>query len=307
MYIFSPPHRPTFATALSSLSSAIRALGVTPRKSLGQNFLADANTAKRIVDAAAVTHDDLVFEIGPGLGALTRYLAESAAQVIAIELDQTLIPLLQNELAGATNVAIVRGDALEVDFVALAQEAAARHGRPFAAIRFVANLPYYITSAIVRRILECGLDIKVIVLTVQLEVAQRAVALPPNMSVFTVSVQFYGAPELLFRIPGGQFYPAPEVESAVLRITPHAVPYDVDRDIFFRWVRAGFSQKRKQLRNTLAAGLGITKAEAEKVLLKSQIDPSRRAESLGMAEWIAITKVVMSQLGTDRSAAPRAS
>lgn len=307
MCIFSPPRRPTSATALSSLSSAIRALGVTPRRSLGQNFLTDANTAKRIVDAAAVARDDLVFEIGPGLGALTRHLAGAAAQVIAIELDQTLIPLLQNELSGATNVAIVHGDALEVDFAVLAQEAVARHGQSFSAIRFVANLPYYITSAVIRRILECDLAIQVIVLTVQLEVAQRVVALPPHMSLLAVSVQFYGAAELLFRIPGGQFYPAPEVESAVLRITPHTVSYDADREIFFRWVRAGFSQKRKQLRNTLAAGLGITRTEVEKILLKSDIDPSRRAESLGMAEWITITKVVMSQLETDLSVAPRAS
>jgi 16S rRNA (adenine1518-N6/adenine1519-N6)-dimethyltransferase len=276
------------------LSSAIKALGVTPRKSLGQNFLTDANTARRIVDAAAITKDDLVFEIGPGLGALTRYLSESAAQVIAIELDQSLIPLLEAQLDGATNVAIVHGDALEVNFLALAQEAAARHGRPFAAVRFVANLPYYITSAVIRRILECGLAIQVIVLTVQLEVAQRAVALPPDMSLLAVSVQFYGTAELLFRIPGGQFYPAPEVESAVLRITPHASPHDVDRAIFFRWVRAGFSQKRKQLRNTLSAGLGISKAEVEAALLKSGVDPSRRAESLGMSEWIAVAKTVMS-------------
>jgi 16S rRNA (adenine1518-N6/adenine1519-N6)-dimethyltransferase len=290
-----------------ALSSAIKALGVTPRKSLGQNFLTDANTARRIVDAAAVTCDDLVFEIGPGLGALTRYLSESAAQVVAIELDQSLIPLLEGQLDGATNVAIVHGDALEVDFVALAQEAAARHGRPFAAVRFVANLPYYITSAVIRRILECDLAIQVIVLTIQLEVAQRAVALPPDMSLLAVSVQFYGAAELLFRIPGGQFYPAPEVESAVLRITPHASPHAVDRDIFFRWVRAGFSQKRKQLRNTLSAGLGISKAEVEAVLLKSGVDPSRRAESLGMSEWIAIAKNVMSQTGTDQPVGPQAS
>jgi 16S rRNA (adenine1518-N6/adenine1519-N6)-dimethyltransferase len=303
MSISSRLRQPTFAIALSS---AIRAAGITPRKSLGQNFLTDANTARRIVDAAAITSDDLVFEIGPGLGALTRHLADAAAHVIAIELDQSLIPPLQSVLAGRANVTVVHGDALEVDFVALTQAAASRRGHPFAAIRFVANLPYYITSAAIRRILECGLVVQVIVLTIQLEVAQRVVARPPEMSLLAVSVQFYGAAEILFRIPGGQFYPPPDVESAVLRITPRPQPLDVDRAIFFSWVRAGFSQKRKQLRNTLAVGLGITKAEAEAVLLKSGVDPSRRAESLGMDEWITIARSVMSWPENDHSTAPQA-
>lgn len=267
------------------MSSRLKAHGIFPRKSLGQNFLADEATARRIVDAAEIEQSDLVFEIGPGTGALTTRLAKCAGWVVSIELDRALIPALREELGEARNVTIVHGDALEADFVQLAQEAARAFGNPFRATRFVANLPYYITSAAIRRILECGLSIATIVLTVQVEVAERVTAQPPDMSLLAVSVQFYGRPELLFRIPPSQFYPQPEVESAVLRIKPHNQPPDVDAQKFFRVVKAGFSQPRKQLRNTLAAGLGITKAEAEAALRQGGIDPSRRAETLSLAEW----------------------
>ncbi|GIV84750.1 MAG: ribosomal RNA small subunit methyltransferase A [Candidatus Roseilinea sp.] len=267
------------------MSSRIKAHGIVPRKSLGQNFLADEATARRIVDAAEVGQGDLVLEIGPGAGALTKHLAKCAGWVVAIELDQTLIPALREELGEARNVTIVHGDALKVDFVQLAQDAARSFGRPFQATRFVANLPYYITSAAIRRILECGLSIASVVLTVQTEVAERVTAQPPDMSLLAVSVQFYGRPDLLFRIPPNRFYPQPGVESSILRITPHNRPPDIDAQKFFRAVKAGFSQPRKQLRNTLAAGLKITKSEAEAALRQSGIEPGRRAETLSLEEW----------------------
>lgn len=270
----------------------MRARGVQPRKSLGQNFLTDDGTARRIAAAAALTARDLAIEIGPGAGALTRHLVQAAGHVIAIELDAELLPHLREAAAGAPNLTIVQGDALEVDYGRLAAAAAAAHGAVFERICFVANLPYYITSLAIRRILECDMPVACAVLMVQLEVAQRIVARPPEMSLLAVSVQFYGVPELLFRVPAGQFYPPPEVESAVLRIVPHAAPPAVDRDQFFRCARAGFSQPRKQMRNTLASGLGITKAEAEAALLTSGIDPSRRAESLGIDEWISLARRV---------------
>jgi len=267
------------------LSSRIKAHGIVPRKSLGQNFLADEATARRIVDAAEVGQDDLVLEIGPGAGALTKHLVKCAGWVVAIELDQTLIPALREELGEAQNVTIVHGDALKVDFVQLAQDAARMFGRPFQVTRFVANLPYYITSAAIRRILECGLSIASVVLTVQTEVAKRVTAQPPDMSLLAVSVQFYGRPDLLFRISPNQFYPQPGVESSILRITPHNRPPAIDAQKFFRVVKAGFSQPRKQLRNTLAAGLKITKSEAEAALRQSGIEPGRRAETLSLEEW----------------------
>lgn len=275
------------------MSSRLKARGIVPRKSLGQNFLTDDATARRIVDAAEVGRSDLVFEIGPGVGALTTHLVRCAGWVVAIELDQTLIPALQDALGGAQNVTVLHGDALEVDFIRLAQDAKHAFGGSFEAIRFVANLPYYITSAAIRRILECGLSIAAIVLTVQTEVAERATAQPPDMSLLAVSVQFYGRPELLFRIPPSQFYPQPGVESAVLRIKPHTQSPEVDAETFFRVVKAGFSQPRKQLRNTLAAGLGITKAQAEAALRRSGIEPDRRAETLSLAEWKRLTLLFM--------------
>lgn len=276
------------------MSSRLKARGIVPRKSLGQNFLTDDATARRIVDAAEVGRSDLVFEIGPGTGVLTAHLVRYAGWVVAVELDQALIPVLRDTLGGAQNITIVHGDALEVDFIHLAREAERTFGRPFEAMRFVANLPYYITSAAIRRILECGLPITTIVLTVQTEVAERVTAQPPDMSLLAVSVQFYGRPELLFRIPPSQFYPQPEVESAVLRIKPHNQPPDVDAQTFFRVTKAGFSQPRKQLRNTLTADLSLNKAQAEAILRQSGIEPSRRAETLSIEEWKRLTSIFMS-------------
>jgi 16S rRNA (adenine1518-N6/adenine1519-N6)-dimethyltransferase len=276
------------------LSSRRQARGIVPRKSLGQNFLTDDATARRIVEAAEIERDDLAFEIGPGTGALTVHLVERAGWVVAIELDQALIPVLQDALGEARNITVVHGDALEVDFAGLVREAERAFGRPFKAIRFVANLPYYITSAAIRRILECGLPIATIVLTVQTEVAERVTAQPPNMSLLAVSVQFYGRPELLFKIPPSRFYPQPEVESAVLRIRPHAQPPDIGAQAFFRVVKAGFSQPRKQLRNTLAAGLGLNKAQVEAILMQSGIEPGRRAETINVEEWKELAKIFMS-------------
>jgi 16S rRNA (adenine1518-N6/adenine1519-N6)-dimethyltransferase len=283
-------HQPTSNIALNSSGHSFRSRNITPRKSLGQNFLIHEPTARRIVDSAGIHPGDLVFEIGPGAGALTGFIAQSAAHVIAIELDQTLIPHVEAHVAGAANVEIVHADALEYDFAKAAAEASARFGLRFAHVRFVANLPYYITSAAIRRMLECGLHAASMVLTVQLEVAQRAAAKPPDMSLLAVSIQFYGTSEVLFRIPPGQFYPAPAVDSAVLRILPHLQPLYGDTAWFFKWVKAGFSQPRKQLRNTLAAGAGIPKEAADALLHTAGVEPVRRAETLTVQEWLAIAE-----------------
>jgi 16S rRNA (adenine1518-N6/adenine1519-N6)-dimethyltransferase len=263
------------------LSNRAKALGIQPRKSLGQNFLSDPGICSRIVDAAEISADDLVIEIGPGLGALTRLLANRARQVIAIEVDQTLIPHLRDELGATKNVEIIHADALAVNYAELAA------GQP---VRFVANLPYYITSHAIRTMLESGVDWRSIVLTVQLEVAQRIAASPPDMSMLAVSVQFYGRPELLFKLPGALFYPPPDVDSATIRIVRTADFQQVAAYAFFRMVRAAFSQPRKQLRNTIASGLGISKAAAEDILIKSGITPERRAETLSLDEWVRLVQ-----------------
>ena len=270
----------------TSIRDRLRARGISPRKSLGQNFLADDDSARRIVRLANIKPGDVVIEIGPGIGALTRHLVQAARHVIAIEIDRNLIPILQDELSPAANLTIVQADALEVDYLQLVRDACP--GDVLPPIRFIGNLPYYITSAVIRQILELPLHVEVIVITVQLEVADRIVAGPGDMSLLSVSVQFYGKPEMLFRLSPSVFFPQPDVDSAVVRITPR--PQTADAKTVFTLARAGFSQRRKQLRNTLAAGLLLPKETADRLLLGAQVDPTHRAETLSIAEWIHLAE-----------------
>jgi 16S rRNA (adenine1518-N6/adenine1519-N6)-dimethyltransferase len=267
----------------------LRAHGIVPHKSLGQNFLTDPDMARRIVGYANITPADTVIEIGPGIGALTRHILNLSSNVIAIEIDRNLIPMLQQELGEPANLTIVQADALEVNFQDLIR--AARPTELDAPIRFLGNLPYYITSAMIRRMLESSLNVQSIVLTVQLEVAERIVAEPDDMSLLAVSVQLYGKPELLQQLSPSVFYPQPDVESAVVRITPYAQPLTPNRDTLFDMARAGFSQRRKQLRNTIAAGLHLTKPAADQLLTNAGIDPTRRAETLSLQEWVDVSDI----------------
>lgn len=257
--------------------------GLHPKKGLGQNFLVEEAALRRIVTAADLTESDTVLEIGPGLGALTRHLAVAAGRVVAVELDDRFIPVLREQLAGVSNVELIEGDILALDPAALV-------GGPY---KVVANLPYYITAAVLRHLLESTPRPELMVLTVQLEVAQRLTAQPGEMSLLAISVQYYGPVRQVARIKAGSFYPRPEVDSAVVRV-------DLDRDppltgpderCFFRVVRAGFSQRRKQLRNSLKAGLGIPAKEVEAALAAAGIDPRRRAETLSLDEWGKLAQV----------------
>ncbi len=258
---------------------------ITPKKSLGQNFLHDPNTLEKIVEIADLSPEDTVLEVGPGTGNLTRILAREAKRVIAVELDDRLIPLLQKQLADYPNVELVRADILAVKIADLVGD------QPFTV---VANVPYYITSAILRHLLESIPHPKRIVVTVQLEVAERMVATPGDMSLLAVSVQYYGYPQLALRLNPAVFWPRPDVDSAVVRIDASDQPtVDVpDEHLFFRVVRAGFSQKRKQLRNSLSAGLHIDKNRADDLLTQVGIEPQRRAETLSLDEWAALTRAV---------------
>jgi 16S rRNA (adenine1518-N6/adenine1519-N6)-dimethyltransferase len=272
----------------------LRRYGLRPRKGLGQNFLVDRRALERIVEAAELTPADTVLEVGPGVGQLTRLLAEAAGRVVAVELDPQMVAALRQELAGLRNVEIVEADILQVDPAALA-------GRvPY---KVVANLPYYITSAALRHLLKAQPPPSLLVVTVQEEVAARITAQPPEMSLLAVSVQFYGRPRRVARIPAGAFYPPPKVDSAIVRIDvypPGERPVQVDDvEWFFRVVRAGFGQRRKQLRNSLAAGLHLTAAEVEAALQRAGIDPHRRAETLSLEEWARLSR----ELATPRHTA----
>ncbi len=258
---------------------------ITPKKSLGQNFLHDPNALEKIVETADLMPGDTVLEVGPGTGTLTVALAQSRARVLAVEIDERLVPILEQQLADYPDVQIIHGDILQTNVEELVG------GGEYVA---VANLPYYITSAILRHLLEVRHKPKRLVVTVQQEVAERLIARPGDMSLLTISVLFYGKPTIVTRLNPAAFWPRPDVESAVVRIDVHdQPPIDVpSENLFFQVVRAGFSQKRKQLKNALGAGLQMTHADASALIREAGIDPTRRAETLTLDEWGAITRVV---------------
>ncbi|MCE7939513.1 MAG: 16S rRNA (adenine(1518)-N(6)/adenine(1519)-N(6))-dimethyltransferase RsmA, partial [Chloroflexi bacterium CFX6] len=269
----------------------LRRYGLRPRKGLGQHFLVDPSHLARIVDAAELAPTDAVLEIGPGLGVLTAALARAAGRVVAVEIDPGMRAVLADVLAGLPNVAIVPADILAVepaDVLGLGADAVGR----CPGYKVVANLPYHITSAVLRHVLEARVVPERAVVMVQKEVADRILAGPGDMSILAVAVQLYARPSRVSVVPAGAFYPPPKVDSAVLRLDVYpSPPVDVgDVDVFFRVVRAGFGQKRKQLRNSLAGGLGLPAEVAGALLRQAGIDPSRRAETLTLEAWAALAR-----------------
>ena len=247
-------------------------------KSLGQNFLQDHFALEKIAQSAEIQADDCVLEIGPGLGSLTRYLAVSAREVTAVELDPDLLAPLKAILTPHPNVRIVQGDILELKISDLVEQSG---------YIVAANIPYNITSAIIRHLLESDPKPRRIVLTIQKEVAERICAAPGDLSLLALSVQVYGKPRIEAKIPAGAFHPVPNVDSAILRIDIYDEPL-IAHDmlpLFFKLTKAGFSQKRKMLRNSLASGLQIKPPNAEALLTQAGIDPMRRAETLMIEEW----------------------
>jgi len=259
-------------------ATLLREHGLRANKGLGQNFLQDHTALEKIVEAAEIQQDDVVLEIGPGLGSLTRYLALSAKSVTAVELDQDLIPVLQTVLAPYPNVRVVEGDILRVSPSSLVNTDD---------YLVVANVPYYITSAIFRHLLETFPRPRRMVLTIQKEVAERICAQPGDMSLLALSVQVYGQPKIAAILPAEAFFPVPKVDSAIIRVDMLPQPRIPAHllDSFFQMAKAGFSQKRKTLRNSLSAGLRIQTSDAGQLLEKSGIDPMRRAETLSLDEW----------------------
>jgi 16S rRNA (adenine1518-N6/adenine1519-N6)-dimethyltransferase len=256
----------------------LRRYGLRPDKSLGQNFLIDEPALRRVVAAAAIEPGDEVLEIGPGLGGLTRHLAACARQVVAVELDGGLLPPLREVLSSHPNVLLVQGDILALDPASLMTSPG---------YLVVANIPYYITSALIRHLVEASIRPRRMVLTVQREVAERITAAPGDLSLLALSVQLYGQPRVVSHIPAEAFYPAPKVDSAVIRVDLLPEPRLPAAQIpdFFRLAKAGFSQKRKMLRNALSGGLACPPAQAEQLLRAAGIDPQRRAETLSLEEW----------------------
>jgi len=261
--------------------AVLKRYGLRADKALGQNFLQDENILQKIANAAEIQSEDSVLEIGPGLGSLTRYLAVASKQVTAVELDFDLLGPLQAVLQPYQNVTVVHGDILESKISDLIQQ-------PNYIV--AANIPYNITSAIIRHLLESELKPRRIVLTIQKEVAERICAKAGDLSLLALSVQVYGAPSFVAKIPAGAFHPVPNVDSAILRIDIYPEPL-IEKDLlnkFFKFTKAGFSQKRKTLRNSLSAGLHISPQETEALLTSADIDFMRRAETLSIEEWKTI-------------------
>ncbi len=259
--------------------------GVQPKKSLGQNFMHDPNTLRKVVNAADVRSGDIVVEVGAGAGALTDVLADAAGQVFAIEIDERMRPLLEERFEERDNVYLVFSDILKTDIDALLGDDE---------YLVVANVPYYISSAILWRFLEARRAPRRIVMTMQYEVAERIIGAPGAMNLLSVAVQFYGRPRIIGKIGPAVFWPRPNIHSAIIRIETQAErPVNApSRETFFKVLRAGFSLKRKQLKNSLGSGLGIKAREASSLLQAADIDPQRRAETLSLQEWARLSWAV---------------
>jgi 16S rRNA (adenine1518-N6/adenine1519-N6)-dimethyltransferase len=272
------PAMPGSLPNLLEAKALMRRFGLRPDRRLGQNFLVDGEARKKLIEAARLDANSCVLEIGPGLGALTQSLSRRARRVIAVELDWRLVSVLQQLLAGIPNIELVHGDALKMDLEGLMGEDG---------YIVVANIPYNITSAIIRKLMEARHKAVRLVLTVQREVAERVVASPGELSLLALSVQLYGAPRIDGLLSARSFYPMPKVDSAILGVDVHRQPALEDNLIpaFFEITRAAFSQKRKQLHNALASALGVPDLQIREWLQTCEIDPGRRAQSLSLQEW----------------------
>ncbi|MBH5320733.1 16S rRNA (adenine(1518)-N(6)/adenine(1519)-N(6))-dimethyltransferase RsmA [Paenibacillus sp. GSMTC-2017] len=269
--------------------------GFSFKKSLGQNFLIDGNILNNIVAAAELDETKGALEIGPGIGALTQRLADASGKVTAVEIDQRLIPILRDVLADKPHVSVVHGDVLKIDLKELFKE----QFKDVAGVSVVANLPYYVTTPILMKLLEERLPLQHIVVMIQKEVAQRMAAKPGGKEYgsLSVAVQYYCVPQLVCMVPNTVFIPQPNVDSAVIKLSVRDKPaVDVpDEAFFFRVVQASFAQRRKTLANNLTAFVGKEHREALNALLNEiSIDPVRRGETLSLEEFAELSKALLS-------------
>jgi len=272
---------------------ALRSHGIRPRRRFGQHFLVSRSTLRRILDAAELTSRDSVLEVGAGIGTLTVALAPLVRAVLAVEVDHSLLGALRENVAPFPNVRLERGDVMRLDLYALLAALPAPR-------KAVSNLPYNIASPLIVALLELPLPLTRLVFTVQREVAQRLAAVPgtKDYGALSVAVQYRAHPRVIARVPAGAFFPPPDVESAIIVLEPREVPPVAvgDERVFFQVVRASFAQRRKTLRNTLAAGLAVAPNVVEAACRAAGIDPARRGETLDLAAFAALSRA----LGTKR-------
>jgi len=263
------------------------------QKKFGQNFLIDPHVLDKIIAAAEITEEDFVLEIGPGIGTMTQYLAEAAREVVAVEIDRSLIPILDETLAAYDNVTVINQDVLKLDIAALAQER--NSGQP---IKVVANLPYYITTPIIMSLFESGVPLQSVTVMVQKEVAQRMQAAPgtKDYGALSLAVQYYASPYIAANVPPNCFIPRPNVGSAVIRLTRYPKPPVAVKDekLMFALIRASFNQRRKTLLNGLknAADLPYTKEELQAALQAAGLPETVRGETLTLVQFAALADVL---------------
>lgn len=281
---------------LSQTKELLQRYELRARKRWGQHFLVNSGVLKTISRAADLSAADLVIEVGPGMGVLTRELVSQAGYVIAVELDSLMIELLQETLLPSGKFSLINRDILAAEPEGLIQQEKARFPssiRDPQKYKVVANLPYYITQPIIRHFCESKLKPQMMVIMVQKEVAKNIVARPGELSILAISVQFYGRPEIIDYVPAGNFYPAPKVDSAILKIEMYPEPLIsvTDNGHFFKIVRAGFSAARKQVANSLAQGLDKPKSEVLSLMQKADVSPQKRAEDLTLEEWSKLENI----------------
>lgn len=267
----------------SDVRDLARRHGIRPSKALGQNFVIDPNTIRRIVRLAAVDAEDRVLEVGAGLGTLTLALADAARQVIAVEFDRALLPALEEVLEGVSNVEIVAADAMALEYGSLL--GGLSH-------RFISNLPFNLATPLITKLLEEVLQIGDFMVMVQREVGERLVASPGSKVYGSISVLvgYYAEGKVLGRVSPSVFWPPPRVESVLIQLVRRPPPVDVPIEPLMKATRAAFSQRRKTVRNALAAALGRDPDEVEKALKTAEVDPGSRAESLGLEDFARIAK-----------------
>src|SRR5436309_7099055 len=272
-------------TNVRELRNLLYTHNMRPNKAFGQNFLVDRSVLRKIVEAAEIHSSDQVLEVGAGTGVLTRELAREAQRVVAVELERDMLALLAQTMRQYSNVELIARNLLYLDPTEVFGEVT---------YKLVANLPYYITAPTFRHFLESGNPPRLIVVMVQQEVAQRIVATPGDLSLLALSIQFYGRPQIVAHVPAGAFYPAPKVDSAILRIEVHEqAPLSAPEwNSFFRVVQAGFSARRRQLHNSLTSCLHHKNEDVRAWLAAAHIDPTRRAETLSIEEWIQLWREI---------------
>ena len=267
-------------TRVEDVRTALRLAGIKPNKGLGQHFLVDRPSLEAIMDAADISHHDTVLEIGPGLGVMTKPLAEKSGALVAVETDHILADLLRRD--APANLTVVEQDILQFDLESLPKN-----------YKAIANIPYYLTSKIFRLLIESPNPPSLMSVLIQKEVAERIVAKPGQMSILALSVQYYGTAEIVRIVERHKFWPAPNVDSAVLRVKITGPAFAADPHKLFRLIKAGFGEKRKQLKNSLAGALNLSPEFTIKLIADAKLKDTARAQELSLPDWERLYKLAM--------------